>query len=153
MLKVIKYNSPLVNQLVSSNARSLAATVSAVKKQRTGKDIVLVDAARTPFVQSGTVYKDLMAYELSKHAVTSLLRKTNLSPEQIEYLILGTVIQEVKTSNIARETVLSCGLPLNIPAHTVTQACISSNQAITSAIGYINSGMIDVAIAGGVETM
>lgn len=78
------------------------------------------------------------------------MRRTNLSPEQIEYLIIGTVIQEVRTSNIARETVLSCGLPLNIPAHTVTQACISSNQAITSAIGYINSGFIDVAIAGGV---
>lgn len=153
MLKVIKYNSPLISKLVHGNARSLSTTVSSAKKQRSGKDIVLVDAARTPFVQSGTVYKDLMAYELSRHAVLSLLRKTNLSPEQIEYLILGTVIQEVKTSNIARETVLSCGLPLNIPAHTVTQACISSNQAITSAIGYINSGMIDVAIAGGVETM
>lgn len=79
-----------------------------------------------------------------------MLRKTNLSPEQIEYLIIGTVIQEVKTSNIARETVLSCGLPLSIPAHTVTQACISSNQAITTAMGYINSGFVDVAIAGGV---
>lgn len=74
------------------------------------------------------------------------MRKTNLSPDQIEYLVMGTVIQEVKTSNLARETVLACGLPLNIPAHTVTQACISSNQAITTAIGYINSGFVDVAI-------
>lgn len=155
MLKfIIKNKSPLVSKLVKNNVQSLSTTVSSAKKtQRSGKDIVLIDAARTPFAQSGTVYKDLMAYELQKHAVLSLLRKTNLSPEQVQYLIIGTVIQEVKTSNIARETVLSAGLPLSTPAHTVTQACISSNQAITTAIGYINSGFIDVAIAGGVETM
>jgi len=152
MLKIIK-NSPVISSLVKSNARSLATTVSSARKQGTGKDIVLIDGARTPFAMSGTVYKDLMAYELQKHAVLSLLRKINLSPEQIQYLCIGTVIQEVRTSNIARETVLSCGLPLNIPAHTVTQACISSNQAITTSIGYINSGFVDVAIAGGVETM
>jgi acetyl-CoA acyltransferase len=73
--------------------------------------------------------------------------------DQIDYVVIGTVIQEVLTSNIARETVLTSGLPMHIPAHTVTQACISSNQAITSAIGYINSGIADLVIAGGVETM
>jgi len=152
MLKIIK-NSALLGGLIKNNVQSLSTTVSSAKKPRTGKDIVLIDGARTPFAMSGTVYKDLMAYELQRHAVLSLLRRVNLTPEQIEYLVIGTVIQEVRTSNIARETVLSCGLPLNIPAHTVTQACISSNQAITTAIGYINSGFVDVAIAGGVETM
>jgi len=152
MHRVIK-NGSLVAKLAQNNgAKSLATTVSTPKK-RTGKDIVLIEGSRTPFAMSGTVYKDLMAYELEKHAVLSLLRKTNLSPELIEYLVIGTVIQEVRTSNIARETVLACGLPLSIPAHTVTQACISSNQAMTTAIGYINSGFVDVAIAGGVETM
>jgi len=61
-----------------------------------------------------------------------LVAKTGVPREAVEYVIYGTVIQEVKTSNIAREAALAAGLPDNIPAHTVTQACISSNQAITS---------------------
>lgn len=76
-----------------------------------------------------------------------------IAKEKIDYVICGTVIQESKTQNIAREAILSAGLPQNIPGHTVTQACVSANQAITSAIGYINSGTYEVVIAGGVETM
>ena len=47
---------------------------------------------------------------------------------EIEHFVSGTVIQEVKTSNVAREALLSANLPNSIPCHTVTQACISSNQ-------------------------
>lgn len=66
---------------------------------------------------------------------------------------MGTVIQEVKTANIAREASLAAGFPDRIPAHTVTLACISSNQAITTGIGQITSGQSEVVIAGGVEFM
>lgn len=62
----------------------------------------------------------------------SLIRKTGVNKEDIEYIVCGTVIAEPKTCNIAREVVLTAGLPMNIPAHTVTQACISANQAITT---------------------
>lgn len=50
----------------------------------------------------------------------------------MDYIIYGTVIQEVKTSNIAREAALAAGYSDRIPAHTVTLACISSNVAITT---------------------
>jgi acetyl-CoA acyltransferase len=63
------------------------------------------------------------------------------------------VIQEVKTSNVAREAMLGAGMSDKTPAHTVTLACISSNVAITSAMGMIATGQADVCIAGGVETM
>lgn len=63
-----------------------------------------------------------------------LLKKTGVPKEVIEYIIYGTVIQEVKTSNIAREAALSAGFSEFTPAHTVTMACISSNQAITTGI-------------------
>ena len=63
------------------------------------------------------------------------------------------MIQEVNTSNVAREAVLSAGLSEKIPAHTVTQACISANQATTTVMGYIASGAADVAVAGGVELL
>lgn len=57
----------------------------------------------------------------------------------------------MNTSNIAREAVLSAGLSDKIPCHTVTQACISANQALTTAYGYISVGSMDMAVAGGVE--
>lgn len=71
---------------------------------------------------------------------------------ELDNVIWGNVIQEVKTSNVAREAALGAGIPKNIPAHTVTMACISSNQAITSGAEKILSGRADVILAGGVET-
>lgn len=61
-----------------------------------------------------------------------LLRKTGIPKEEIDYITYGTVIQEVKTSNIAREAALSAGFSDKTPAHTVTLACISSNVAMTT---------------------
>lgn len=81
------------------------------------------------------------------------MKRVDIPKDQIDYVICGTVIQEPKTPNVAREALLACGLPERIPANTVSQACVSANQAITSGIGYINSGTYNVVIAGGVETM
>lgn len=67
MHKIIR-NTSLATKLVKNNVQSLSTTVSSAKK-RSGKDIVIIDGARTPYAMSGTVYKDLMAYELQKHAV------------------------------------------------------------------------------------
>lgn len=61
-----------------------------------------------------------------------LLQKTGVSKDVIDYIVYGTVIQEVKTSNIGREAALAAGFSDKTPAHTVTMACISSNQAITT---------------------
>ena len=52
-----------------------------------------------------------------------------------------------------REACLGAGIPITTPAHTVTMACISSNQAVTTGMGYIASGAAEVVVAGGVETM
>lgn len=117
------------------------------------KNIVLVDGVRTPFLPSFSQFKDLLAYELARNALLGLAKKTNVNLTDVDYIIMGTVIQEVKTANIAREAALAAGFTDRIPAHTVTQACISSNQAITNAIGQITSGQSEVVIAGGVETM
>eukprot|EP00005_Dracoamoeba_jomungandri_P006234 CAMPEP_0174261320 /NCGR_PEP_ID=MMETSP0439-20130205/11361_1 /TAXON_ID=0 /ORGANISM="Stereomyxa ramosa, Strain Chinc5" /LENGTH=465 /DNA_ID=CAMNT_0015345775 /DNA_START=9 /DNA_END=1406 /DNA_ORIENTATION=+ len=122
------------------------------------RNVVLVDAARTPFLMSGTNFKDLRAYDLARHAIKGLVTKVNAQgkvdiAEHIDYVTMGTVIQEVKTSNIAREAALAAGLPLSTPAHTVTMACISANVAITTAVNAIKSGDYDVAVCGGAETM
>ncbi len=99
-----------------------------------------------------TIYNDLMAVDLSRLALKGLLTKTALDPNEIDYVLFGTVIQEAKTSNIAREATMGAGIPLNVPSHTVTQACISSNVAICDGAEKILAGKADVVIAGGVET-
>jgi acetyl-CoA acyltransferase len=114
---------------------------------------VFVEGGRIPFMLSGTAYKDLIAQDLARMALKGLITKTALDPTTIDYLIMGTVIQEVRTSNIAREAGLGAGISDRVPAHTVTMACISANQAITTGAALINSGQLDTVVAGGAETM
>ncbi|XP_064411601.1 trifunctional enzyme subunit beta, mitochondrial [Latimeria chalumnae] len=117
------------------------------------KNIVLVDGVRTPFLLSGTTYADLMPHDLARTSLQGLVNRTSIPKEVVDYIVYGTVIQEVKTSNIAREAALGAGFSDKTPSHTVTMACISSNQAITTAIGLIAAGQCEVVIAGGVEFM
>lgn len=117
------------------------------------KNVVLIEGVRTPFAHSQTVYKDLLAYQLQRIAFLSLIKRTGLPKESLDYIISGSVIQENKTSNVAHEAAATAGLPSNVPCATTTLACISSNHAITTAMGYINMGVYDVAMCGGVETM
>ena len=117
------------------------------------KDVVFVRGARTPFVTSGGEYSDYLAYDLQREAIKGLLTKTGVQGSDIEYVSCGTVIQEVLTSNIAREASMAAGIPLSTPAHTVTLACISSNVAMATGVDKIKTGQVDTFLAGGVETM
>jgi len=132
---------------------SLAARTFSTSRTSDQKNLVLVDGVRTPFLQSGTDYKNLMPHDLQRYALTGLLNKTGIDKNIVDYFCMGTVIQEVKTSNIAREAALGAGFSDRIPAHTVTMACISSNQAITSCLGLMEMGVYDVCVAGGIEFM
>jgi len=140
-------------KLVAANIRLLS--ISAQQQQADGgkKNIVLVEGVRTPFLMAFTSYKNMMPHDLGRDAILGLLRRTGIAPTDVDYLIMGSVIQEVKTANIAREAMLSAGFPASTPAHSVSMACISSNQSITSGIGLIHSGMCETVIAGGVEFM
>lgn len=117
------------------------------------KNVVLVDGCRIPFLRSGTDYNHLMAYDLGRLAIQSLLSRNDLDPASIDRVIMGTVIQEVKTSNVGRESALGAGIPNTVPAFTVSMACISSNQAITSGVDLIKSGQAKIILAAGTETM
>merc|ERR1719240_2611398 len=120
---------------------------------RSLRNVVLVDGARLPFQPSGTIYNKLVAYDLARLALTGILTKTGVKPTAVDYVLMGTVIQEAKNQNIARDAGLAAGIPKSVPSHTVTQACISANQAICTGINLIQTGQADVVIAGGVETM
>ena len=114
--------------------------------------IVLIDGCRTPFLRSETDFLNTMTYELGQLAIKGLLNKTGVSPQDIDSVIMGCVISTLKTSNLAREAALTAGIPYSTPCHTVSQACISANRAIASAIGEIATGQSSVVIAGGADS-
>lgn len=139
---------------VSATQNAAAATKTKKSLARPNlKNIVLVDGVRTPFLLSGTDYQKLWPHDLVRHSLNGLAKRIDLDKEAVDYIVMGTVIQEVKTSNIAREAALGAGYSQKTPAHTVTMACISSNAALTSCIGYMQAGVYEACIAGGVEFM
>ncbi|GIY73956.1 trifunctional enzyme subunit beta, mitochondrial [Caerostris extrusa] len=153
LCSTLKYTTNYGLRTICSSNISQRETKTTGSSKLSGslKNVVLVEGVRTPFLVSGTDYFNIMGHDLQRHAFLSLIRRTGIPKEMIDYIIVGTVIQEVKTSNIAREASLGAGLSLFTPAHTVTQACISANQAITTAYGQLSTGQSEVAIAGGVE--
>lgn len=115
--------------------------------------VVVVDGCRTPFCRSGTELADLSAYDLGRAAVAALLHRTRIDPEEVGLLVMGTVIAEPQTSNLGREVALGVGLPPSCPAHTVTMACVSSLEATLECARAIATGLADVAVAAGAETL
>ena len=124
-----------------------------MSKEPEKRDIVFIDGVRTPFLRAQTDFKDFSAFDLGRLAVSGLITKTKLGPADVDHVYFGNVIQDISTSNVAREVTLAAGLPDSLPATTVSMACISSNMALTSAMDAIACSQIDGAIAGGVEVM
>ncbi len=118
-----------------------------------GKAVVVIDGCRTPFLRSETQFKALTAYDLGRMAVAGLLHRTSIDPKVVDLIVMGSVIMDPDTSNVAREVGLAAGLPSSVPAYTVTAACVSANVAFQNAVNTIATGAADVAIAGGTETM
>ena len=108
------WTSKLTNQKV---ATSFFSTKTAGDPST---NVVIVDGVRLPFAMSSTIYADEMAVDLQRMAFKGLVDKTAIDRKEIDYVISGTVIQEVRTSNIAREAAINAGLPISIGGHTVS---------------------------------
>ena len=89
-------------------------------------NVVIVDGVRLPFAMSSTIYADEMAVDLQRLAFKGLVDKTAIDRKDIDYVISGSVIQEVRTSNLAREAAVNAGFPIDIGGHTVSM--VSSVQ-------------------------
>lgn len=113
--------------------------------------VVVIDGCRTPFLRSGTDYMDLLSYQLGGFAIKGLLTKTGLEPDKVDKVIMGNVISNVKTPNVAREAALTAGIPNTTPCRTVSQACISANRAIADGCLEIMTGQAEIVIAGGID--
>src|SRR6476661_1352349 len=118
-----------------------------------GRRVAIVAGVRTPFAKAGTAFKSISAIELGKLCVAELLQRTNLEGKEVQALVFWTVILSVLAPNIAREVSLMPQLRKGVQAYTVSRACASANQAITDAADQIALGHLDVAIAGGSESL
>jgi acetyl-CoA acyltransferase len=112
----------------------------------------IVAGCRTPFIRSGTTLADLTAIDLGRMAVREAVARSGVRPEAVEHLVFGTVVHDTQAPNIAREVGLST-LPASVPAHTVSRACASANQAIVDACHLIESGQASVVVAGGADSL
>jgi len=120
---------------------------------KTQTNVVLVDGVRIPFMRSNTDYRELTSYDLARMAVKALLDKTGIDPGAIDWVLMGSVIQNVNTPNVARDAALAAGISNTVPAFTISQACISANRAITDGMDLIRTGQAEVVLAGGTESL
>jgi len=117
-------------------------------------EAVIVDAVRTPMGKRDGMLKTWHPVDLLGHTLGGLIQRNKLKPELIDDVIAGCVMQAGEQSlNVARNAVLSAGLPESIPGTTVDRQCGSSQQAIHFAAQGVIAGSYDVVIACGVESM
>ncbi|MEQ8511935.1 MAG: thiolase family protein [Algiphilus sp.] len=112
---------------------------------------VLVAGTRTPFLESAGLYAELMSYELGSFSLAALLDRSGVPADAIELVVMGTVLHEVETTNVAREAMLAAGLHSRTPAYTVAMAGISPNVGFVNIADQIALGRLKLGIAAGTE--
>jgi acetyl-CoA acyltransferase len=118
-----------------------------------GRRAAIVAGLRTPFARSGTVFRDVPAVQLARHAARELLYRAELEGKEVDQVIWGQVVPSVLVPNVAREVSLLPQFPRTIPAYSLNRACASSAQAVADAHDQIVQGFADVVLAGGVESL
>ena len=119
----------------------------------TSRQIVLCHPVRTAIGTYGGSLKDMPAPELGAAAIRETLKRSGLAADKIEALVMGNVIQAGVKMNPARQAGIAGGLPVEVPALSVNRVCGSGAQGVASAALEVWAGMIDCAIAGGMENM
>lgn len=118
-----------------------------------GRRCALIAGLRTPFVRSGTLFRDIPAVTLARAAARELLYRSEVPGREVDQVIFGQVIQSVLAPNVAREVALLPQFPRTVPAYSLNRACASSAQAVADAADQIVQGNADVILAGGVESL
>jgi acetyl-CoA C-acetyltransferase len=114
---------------------------------------VIVAGARTPIGKFAGGFKDLSAVNLGAHAIRNALQRSTVAPDQVDYVIMGQVIQAGAGQITARQAAIEAGIPKEVPAITINKVCLSGLNAIALADQLIRAGEIEVAVAGGMESM
>ncbi|WP_417618216.1 acetyl-CoA C-acyltransferase FadI [Oceanisphaera sp.] len=117
-----------------------------------GDRIAIVSGLRTPFARQATALRGIPALELGTMVVNELLARTPMAAAEVQQLVFGQVIQMPSAPNIAREIVLASSLPVQTDAYSVTRACATSFQAVSSMAESMLAGQLEVGIAGGADS-
>jgi acetyl-CoA C-acetyltransferase len=114
---------------------------------------VIVSGARTPIGRFGGGFKDVKAVDLGAAAIREALGRAGMPGDQVDYVIMGQVLQAGAGQITARQAAIGAGIPKEVPAITINKVCLSGLNAVALADQLIRAGEIEIAVAGGMESM
>ncbi|MDP3711946.1 MAG: acetyl-CoA C-acetyltransferase [Mycobacteriales bacterium] len=120
---------------------------------RTDNPSVIVAGARTPIGKLSGALKDFTAMDLGGIAIKGALEKAGVSGDQVDYVIMGQVLQAGQGQMTARQAAVKGGIPMSVPSLTINKVCLSGLDAIALADQLIRAGEFEVVVAGGMESM
>jgi acetyl-CoA C-acetyltransferase len=116
-------------------------------------DVVIIAGARTPFARINGNLATQSAVELGTAAIRAALDRAGVSPDDVDAVLMGQVLQAGAGQNPAKQSAVAAGIPWRVPATTINKVCLSGLVAITDAARLIRLGEADVVVAGGQESM
>ena len=119
----------------------------------TNRDVVICAPVRTAIGTFNGTLKDTGAVELGSTTIQACLARAKVNGKDVGTVVMGNVIQAGNKMNPARQAAIGAGMPVEVPAMTVNRVCGSGAQAIATAVAEIQLGLMDSAIAGGMENM
>ncbi len=114
---------------------------------------VILHGARTPIGKLSGALASFSAMELGGFAIKAALERSGVSPEQVDYVIMGQVLQAGAGQITARQAAVNAGIGMEVPATTINKVCLSGLNSIYLADQMIQSGEADIVVAGGMESM
>lgn len=117
------------------------------------KEVVIVSAVRTAIGTFGGSLKDVSAVDLGATVVKEAIAQAKISPEMVEEVIFGNVLQAGLGQNVARQVSIKAGIPQEVSSYTVNKVCGSGLKTVALAANAIACGDADIVVAGGTENM
>lgn len=116
-------------------------------------DIVIAGGARTPIGKLSGGFASLSGAQLGGHAIAAALERSGVSPDQVDYVFMGQVLQAGAGQITARQAADHARIPLGVPATTINKVCLSGMNSIYLAWRMIQAGDAEIVVAGGMESM
>lgn len=117
------------------------------------REVVIVSACRTPIGSFGGTLKDTPVVELGRIVIEEVLKRANVSPDIVDEVICGCVLQTAQGQNVTRQALIKAGLPVTVPGMTINKVCGSGLRVVGLAAQIIKAGDADCIVAGGMESM
>src|SRR5437588_1039248 len=149
------FNPPAAPRLPPSTKSTRTSTTSSAFLMLTLALMasVIVAGARPPFGKFGGALKYVPATSLGAHAIRAALERSGVEGKDVDYVIMGQVLQAGAGQITARQAAIEAGIPQEVPAITINKVCLSGINAIALADQLIRAGEVEVVVAGGMESM